>query len=173
MLRIVSLLASILLTVCIAIGIAGYLISPKYVHTEYFQSTYSAQVTWQELIAINNIPKQKNDVTSVEVVGQYGKLLAWKENLKNGGYRIYRMNERIENQKLVLELTNSTNGLSGIWTFTLEPNTSGTFVAIDADTTLDNLPLRGYRFFFGRNHEELVWIKFLNVGLTNHLINTL
>ena len=172
MLRVLSLVVSIVTLGSLAVIVAGYLSAPGYQSSVVTQVSFTAELTWSELIDISSIPQRKNDVVSVDVVDEYGKLIAWKENLKNGGYRIYRMNQRIENQRLVVELTESSYGLTGIWTFDLEKDSQGTKVTITEDSQLTDIKTRGYRYFFGRNHDLLVWVKYIKVGLTNQLLTT-
>lgn len=172
MLRIFSLIASVLILFGAAILIAGYTSSPTYNDVMVTEPSFNPELTWDELVDVTTANVRKKDVVSVDVVDQYGKRLAWKENLKNGGYRIYRMNERIENQKLVVEMTDSSYGLKGIWTFELQKTSSGTKVTITENSELTDVKIRGYRYFFGRNHDLLVWVKYIRVGLTGQLLTT-
>ncbi len=172
MLRVLSLVVSFMALAGLAVLIAGYFSPPSYQNTAVTEASFTTELTWNELVDFEAAPRKKTDVESVDIVDQYGKLYAWKENLKNGGYRIYRMNQRIDDQRLVIELTDSSYGLTGIWTFDLEKTSNGTKVTITEDSNLTDIKLRGYRYFFGRNHDLLVWIKYIKVGLTNQLLTT-
>lgn len=172
MLRIFSLILTVIILAGGAILITGYTTLPSYSDSVTFEVPYSPQVTWQELLNIQDMPRRKSDVTSVNVLEEFGKLIAWQENLTHGGYRIYRMNEREENKKLVLELTDSSYGLTGIWTFELTTEGNKTFVTISEKSVLSDFKRRGYRVFFGRNHDLLVWEKYIKVGLVQSLLLT-
>jgi hypothetical protein len=172
MLRILSLVIAILLLISAVILILGYNASPQYSNTITFEVPYTVDLTWQELLKIQEAPKRKSDVTSVEILEEFGKLVAWQENLKNGGYRIYRMNKRGENKVLVLELTESSYGLKGIWTFGLEQNGNGTIVTVSEESELSDIKRRGYRALIGREVDLLAWQKYLKVGLIQTLLIT-
>lgn len=172
MLRIVSAILALLAVFGIAIMIAGYTSQPNFSDHTVLTQPYDREIVWNELINIHGMPSKKSDVVSVEVVEQYGKLLAWREDLKRGGYRIYRMNRMVDNKLLVLELTESSYGLTGIWTFELIDSEGGTDIFISEESKLENTQIRGYRFFFGRNHDLLVWVKYIKVGLTERLLST-
>ncbi len=173
MLRILSLILTILILFGGAVVVAGYRTSPEYSDSVTFNVSYPVDMVWQKLVSIEEIPRRKNDVKSVTVLEQFGKLVAWKETLNNGGYRIYRMNERQDNKKLTLELTESSYGLTGIWTYEIRPvENNDTQITLTEKSTLTNAKIRGYRVFLGRDHDMLVWIKYINVGLVQALLIT-
>ena len=172
MIRIFSLVIAILILIVGCIVLVGYNTVPEYSNSIEFDVQYSLELTWQELLKIEKIPERKRDVASVEVLEQFGKLVAWQENLKNGGYRIYRMNKREENKNLVLELTDSSYGLTGIWSFELYPHSTHTTIILSEESQLNNLMKRGYRTIMGREHDLLVWQKYIKVGLVQALLLT-
>ena len=170
--RALSLLLSVLAAITLAVFGAGYATNPEYTDSLYVNLDYSPDTVWAELVNIEKSNIKKSDVTSVEVFDRYGKLIAWRENLKDGGYRIYRMNEREEGRRLVIELTESSYGLKGTWSFQLQPSLGTTELLIKEESRLDNIWDRGKRYYFGRNHDLLVWIKYIRVGLVERLITT-
>lgn len=172
MLRILSLIVAVIVVSASIIFALGYSSNPKYSNSVTFYSNYSVHPTWQEIINIKEITNRKADVESIEVLEEFGILSAWQENLKNGGYRIYRMNKRIENRLLEIELTDSSYGLTGIWTFELRPIENDTEVTIYEESTLTDLKRRGYRTIIGREHDLLVWQKYIKVGLVQALLKT-
>ncbi len=172
MLRILSLIISILLVGFGIVFLFGYNSPKEYKNSISFEAPYTLDMTWRQLVDVNEIPKRKGDVQSVEIIEEFGKLVAWRENLKTGGYRIYRMNQRIENQKLILELTESSYGLKGIWVFDLSKVENHTWVVVSEESTLTNTLVRGYRAIIGREHDLLVWQKYIKVGLVQALLTT-
>jgi hypothetical protein len=83
------------------------------------------------------------------------------------------MNKREEEKKLVLELTESSYGLTGIWTFELEKNANDTTVYIYEESTLTDIKRRGYRTILGRRGIDLIiWQKYLKTGLFQALLKT-
>lgn len=173
MVKILYILVSILAFTSAIFIVAGYTSKEEYTGSIEFSLDSNIEFVWQELIDVTNAAKRKKDVESVEVIEQYGKLSAWQENLKNGGYRIYRMNEFIPNQKLSIELTESSYGLTGYWSFELyDQNRSSTRILISERSALTNLPLRGIRTIFGRDYDLLVWLKYIRVGVIQTLLIT-
>jgi hypothetical protein len=172
MLRVLSLVLAILIITALCILGAGYLSTPAYSDSLYVDIGYNPDLVWAELVNVENAHLKKSDVRSVEIIDRYGKLLAWQEDLKNGGYRIYRMNERDEGRRLVVELTESSYGLTGIWTFQLQRSIIGTELLVKEESTLTDIKTRGIRYFLGRNHDLLVWVKYIRVGLTERLLTT-
>lgn len=170
MLRIISLILAVVLFAGAVILISGYMAVPSYSNSITFEVPYSLELTWQELLDIKNVTKNKSDVASVDVLEEFGKLSVWQENLKDGGYRIYRMNKRDENKELVLELIDSSYGLKGIWTFDLKSSDNRTEVTISEKSTLADIKIRGYRVIFGREADLLVWQKYIKVGLAQSLL---
>lgn len=170
MARIFSLVLTVLIIIGGLILIMGYRSSPAYQHSITFTVGYSSETTWQELLNIKEAPQRKKDVKSVDILEEFGKLVAWQENLKNGGYRIYRMNKRDEGKTLVLELTESSYGLTGIWTFDIRKSGSDTEVTISEESSLVDIKLRGYRSIMGREVDLLAWQKYLKVGLIQALL---
>jgi hypothetical protein len=172
MLRIFSLIISVVAILGVLIIVLGYTSQSEYAHSTSFTLNAKAEVIWRELVNIKNIPEKKIDVESVEIISQYGRLMSWQENLKNGGYRLYRMNEFVTNEKLVIELFESSYGLKGIWAIELQEQELSTLITISEVSTLDNIRIRGIRTIFGRNHDLLVWIKYIKVGIVENLLKT-
>lgn len=163
---------SILVLIATAFAIVGYTSNPEHQESTQFLVDSNVGFVWQELVNIKNTPQKKDDVESVEMVGQNGTLISWQENLKNGGYRLYRMNEYELNQKLVIELLESSYGLTGVWIFELSPDGNGTQVKISETSTLTNIQKRSIRAIFGRNYDLLVWLKYIKVGVVQNLLKT-
>ncbi len=172
MFRVLSLVLAVVLVGVLSVLGAGYLSDVTYTDSVYVDVGYNPDLVWAELVNVENAYLKKADVTSVEIVDRYGKLIAWQENLRDGGYRIYRMNQREEGKRLVIELTDSSYGLTGIWSFQLQRSIVGTELLIKEESKLTDIKVRGIRYFLGRNHDLLVWIKYIRVGLTERLLTT-
>lgn len=174
MIKFISSVILILGALGILIMALGYFSSPVYTGSVRFQVDTQAQFVWEELIRIQNVPQKKSDVASVEIVSTQGQLVAWQEKLKNGGYRLYRMNEYKTNERLVVELLESSYGLTGIWEIDLIPEEEYiTTVNITERSLLTNVQKRGIRNLLGRNHDLLVWLKYIRVGMIENLLKTL
>lgn len=171
MLRIISLTLTVAVLAGVLIILMGYRANPSYQQSITFIVSYSTQDVWRELLNIEEVPKRKKDVESVDILEELGTLVAWRENLKDGGYRIYRMNGRDEEKTLILELTDSSYELKGVWVFYLKPHGNETEVTISEDSTLTDIKRRGYRVIFGREVDLLIWQKYLKVGLFQSLLD--
>ncbi len=170
MTRILSLIITICALAAGAILVAGYFAPISYSGSVQFQQNVSVELLWQELIKIREIPNRKQDVESVDILEERGKLTAWKENLKNGGYRIYRTNRIVEGRLLVIELTESSYGLTGIWVFELQQKDDDTIITISEESKLTDMKRRGYRTFFGKNVDLLAWQKYVRSGTLQTLL---
>ena len=172
MLRILSLIITVVAVIYVVILVVGYKTPQEYSNSMTFQLDYSVQMVWQELLKIEEIPNRKKDVESIEILEEFGKLYAWKEHTKSGGYRVYRMNKRDENKTFVVELIESSYGLTGVWTFDLEKNNNYTTVTISETSTLTDIRRRGYRSFTGRDVDSIAWQKYIKTGLLQTLLVT-
>lgn len=172
MLRILSLIISVVAVIASIILVLGYTSPSAYVDSISANFDYRPEFMWQEITNVRDMERRKSDVESVEILEQYGRLTAWKENLRNGGYRIYRTNEYVLNKKWTIELVESTYELTGIWTFELSADGSQTKVTISEESQLTDFRRRGVRIIFGRNKDLLIWMKYIRVGITETLLRT-
>ena len=172
MIKILSMILVVITAFGITVLIVGYLSSPTFNDKTSFDLDSPPELVWKELVNIEAVNLKKGDVESVKVVDTYGKLIAWQEDLKNGGFRMYRMTNRIEEKNLVIELTDSSYGLTGKWYFVLERLEKGTKVSITEESNLSDSKIRGVRYFLGRNHDLLVWVKYIKVGVIERLLTT-
>lgn len=170
MARIFSLTLTLIILIGGLILLQGYRTNPAYQDSITFAVSFPSVIVWQELLEIKEAPQRKNDVESVEILEELGKLVAWRENLKNGGYRIYRMNNRDEGNTLTLELTDSSYGLTGIWIFNIRKNGSDSEITISEESTLTDIKIRGYRAIIGRQTDLLAWQKYIKVGAMQSLL---
>jgi hypothetical protein len=159
MFRIFSLVITVASICLMLILILGYREPISYEGSISFETQYRLNLVWQQLLNLEEIPNRKSDVKSVDVLEEYGKLVAWKENLQGGGYRIYR-------------ITESSYGLTGIWSFDLKPEGDLTWVTISEKSTLTDIRRRGYRAIIGRDIDLSIWQKYLRVGLLDALLIT-
>lgn len=170
--KIVYLLISILALFYGIFFVLGYSTPEGYIGSVEVEVDSGINFVWQELINVSSIEKRKRDVKSVQIIDTSGQLIAWQENLKNGGYRIYKMTDFYPNQKLGIELVESSYGLTGNWTFELYDQKNTTRVIIYERSILENIQMRGIRALFGRDYDLLVWLKYIKVGVIQTLLIT-
>lgn len=156
----------------LVVVVTGYVVGENYSGKETFTIDFSKNNIYSVLTDIQNIQTGKKDIESIEVLGRSLNLYAWKENLNNGGYRIYRQTLRDRDQRFIIEMTESSYNVTGTWEFVLEREDSQTKVTIIENSKNTSILNRGVRFYFGRNKETKDWIKFIRVRLFNNLLTT-
>jgi len=171
MLKILSLTLSVVGTVFIVILVTGYLVNEEYKGEKQMLVDYEPLHVMKILTEFNNMEEGKRDVKSMELTGKYLGLYAWKENLKNGGFRRYRQIEKTEN-KIVVEMTESTYGVTGTWEFKINREVGRTKITIREDSICKNILRRGLLFYLGRDKETTDWMKFIRVRLFKRLLTT-
>lgn len=174
MLKILSLTVTVVLVLLFVVALIGYAAPAEYSGslTERFEE--KTNVVWKSIVSIEDIPENKRDVESVEILSNSRGLYTWKENLSGEGFRIYGMTERREPYRIVLELKESTNGLHGTWTYTLEDlGEAGTNLTIAEESTLDKVFVRGLQTIQGRDINLIRAMKSVRVGLLQRLLHEL
>jgi hypothetical protein len=156
----------------LAVYIIGYMAQPNYASSIEFSLESTPAFIWQQVLAISTIPKLKTDVESVDIVARSGERVAWRENLSNGGYRLYRITDFVQEKRLGIELLESSYGLTGVWIIELEPQQTKTNIILSEKSTLTNIFIRGMRTILGRNHDLFVWSKYIRVGAIQKLLIT-
>jgi len=172
MLKIFSLTLAIIGFIFFSALITGYVIGPDYSGEETMIVNYSVNEVWSVLNEIDKIPEDNPKIVSVDILGKYLNLYAWEEKLKNGGFRKYRQNSKEENEKMIIEMTGSSYGVTGIWEFILEPQNNDTKITIIEKSNNISIVGRGARYYFGRNEETARWAKFIRVRLFKRLLTT-
>jgi hypothetical protein len=173
--RVLSLVLAFVGLIYLVIIITGYLIGPDNFQEKTFEVDYSAQSVWDVLDDINRF-ELKREVKNIEILGRYQDLFAWIENLERGGFKRYRQVLKQESldrdRKLEIEITQSSFGLTGTWTFELDEEKDVTVIKITEDSTTDSVFHRGYRFYLGQDIEVKYWERFIRSQLFQRLITT-
>lgn len=130
------------------------------------------EVIWKSLTDVEKIPKRKQDVASIDIISYDRQIEGWRENLRDGGFRMYRVVERFPHSNLKLELISSSNGVSGTWEYELEKRGSRTKLKIKEESMTPDLWLRGWYTILGRNILIRRELKSLRVSLFQKLLTT-
>jgi hypothetical protein len=170
--RILSFTIIFVATIFFIAFFTGYIINPNYESETKVLLGYSKSSVWNALNDIENLHHAKKDVISIDVLGKYLNFYAWVENLKNDGFRRYRQVYKDTNSKLIIEMTDSSYGLTGTWEFDLKESDGDTLLTIKQKTTNESIIGRGFRYYFGRDKETKEWIKHLRVTLFERLLTT-
>lgn len=164
----------IVILIGILFGIAtvtGYLVDENYQNEETIILDYEPRNVIAVLSELDYFEEGKKDVISIDYLGKYLNLYAWRENLKSGGFRRYRQVEK-ENDRIVIEMVESSYGVTGTWEFSIERKDQKTFVKIIENSKYESILRRGFYFYLGMNKETNDWIKFIRVRLFNRLLTT-
>lgn len=136
--------------------------------TENFDD--NRDIVWNTLNNIESVPDKKPDVVSVEFLSNERGVVSWREELERGGFRVYKTLEKITPSRLVIELIESSNGVTGIWTYELKKNGTSTEVKISETSKTDNVWIRGINKIRGKDVYLLKEMKYIRVGLFQNLL---
>lgn len=172
MFRIISGISSLVVLAILVVMLVGYFTPIEYKGemSEFFIDRRS--VVWQALTNVQNIPNTKPDVKSVEILSNDRGLLTWKEQLDRGGFRNYRIVEKREPYKYVINLFENSRKIKGTWTFTISQTNSGSIVKIEEVSENNNVWLRGCYTILGGDVLLQREMKILRVALFRRLIDT-
>lgn len=131
------------------------------------------EVVWQVLTDVRRIPYIKNDVDQVSILEDNRGLVTWDEKLKRGGFRKFKTVEKRLPTKYVIELYESSYGLTGTWTYYLQKDKEDKVqVLVQEESRLENVWLRGLNKIRGRNVYLRDSLKSIRVGLFRNLIDS-
>jgi uncharacterized protein YndB with AHSA1/START domain len=82
-------------------------------------------------------PEWRSDVTSVEILGDDGRGLRFREEGRQGSVR-YRVEQRQPDSKLVTRIDDASLPFGGTWTFDLQTVPEGTALTITEDGEIYN-----------------------------------
>ena len=145
---------------------------------EVYESSISVELPdrqidiWRHLVSLETITVRKPDVERVVQVSESYEAIAWQEILKNGGSRTLRVVERDAPSYFKIERFQSTDGVTGTWTFYLEEQDHTTVVYIDEVSLNKNLWKRAWYTIRGRDVLLKREVKSLRVALFSRLIET-
>jgi len=170
--KILSFTIIVISFIYLVAGITGYIISPEFETEQEVLLDYSEQSVWNVLNDIQGIPEGKRGTDSVDILGKYLNLYAWIENHTSGNFSRYRQVLKEDKERLIIEMTDSSYGLTGTWEFNISTLDGKTLIKVKQNSTNTSIIGRGFRFYFGRDKETKEWIKFLRVRLFNRLLTT-
>ena len=172
MLRVFTGIGSIVVFFILTILTLGYLAPVEYEGgiSEFFIDR--RPIIWQALTHIESIPKVKPDVDSIEITENNRGLITWTEYLGGDKFRTYRIVEKREPYKYVVNLFDSSNKITGTWTFILTQTQNGTVVKVEEVSKNENVWLRGWHTILGGDVRLKREMKVLRVALFRRLIDT-
>ena len=151
--------------------VTGYFVDEKFQNEETLILDYEPRNIVGVLTETEYFEEGKNDVVSVDLLGKYLNLYAWIENLKSGGFRKYR-HLVISDNKVAIELVESSYGVTGTWEFEIRKDDSKSIVTIRENSNYESIIRRGFYFYLGMKKETNDWTKFIRVRLFKRLLTT-
>jgi hypothetical protein len=170
--RIFSLTLSVIVFILIVAVITGYMSGGDYEGEYNFIIQERKSEVWDILVDIENYSKGKKDVSFVEL-RRYQNLYAWTEILDNNSFRKYRQIEKDEGNKLVIEMTDSSDTMKGTWEFSLYEKNQQTYIKIKEKSNVSSIVRAGFMFYFGRDRETQRWVKYMKIRIFGRLLSTL
>jgi hypothetical protein len=148
------------------------LLASEYYEGEIAENFPERQIDiWRNISSIETIPVRKPDVAHVTVFEEDFNRIAWREDLKKGRIRNYRIVEMDSPNKLTIELFESSNGITGTWEFYLGVTDTGkTRLTIKEKSYNQNMWLRAYYTIMGRDILLRRELKSLRVSLFQRLL---
>jgi uncharacterized protein YndB with AHSA1/START domain len=147
-LRIILLVLGAIVVVILAVIAFGYALPVAHVATREAQLAAPPERVFEALTNVQEFPKWRSDVQSVEIVSRVPRL-QWREHGDNGPIT-FEMLRSEPARGLVTRIADRTLPFGGSWTFTLQPDGSGTRLTITENGEVYNPLFRVMsRFVFG------------------------
>ncbi|MCB1191549.1 MAG: SRPBCC family protein [Leptospiraceae bacterium] len=163
--KIVWIIIGVFFVLLIALLSIGFVSSKEFKGELVAEVDGSEEQVWKLLNDIENLPSRRKEIVKIELLEQNptAGYIKWKEYTDMGGYILFEVMEKNPPHRLVLNMKESTFGMTGIWVYELNPADEGkTLVTISESSTLDNFMLRILFAFIGRDanlKEEVKLIK--------------
>lgn len=163
------------LVLIVAIGtfyVIGVLAPITYEGTREVAFTDRSIDIWKNLTSLETIQQRKPDVVRVELLSEGYEAVSWREYLKNGQTRTFRVLERNAPYHFTLERFQSDDGVTGTWTYDFTETSNYTILRITESSVNQNEWLRAWHTLLGRNVLLRREVKALRVSLFDRLLQT-
>jgi hypothetical protein len=162
----------ILIVLAVMISITGIFYLMGHFASREFKGTVTQKVEaspisiWDLLNDIDGLPSRRKEITKVERMGKNEKgFERWKEHTDMGGYMVFEITELIPKEKMVVEMKESTFGMSGTWTYQLNEEGNATVVTVTEDSNTDNVWLRSIMTLAGRDANLKIEVEKIEEGV--------
>jgi len=147
-LRVTVLVLGAIVVVLLAVIAAGYALPVAHVASREAQLGTPPERVFQTLANVDDFPKWRSDVQSVEIVARSPRL-QWREHGDNGPIT-FELQRSEPSRQLTTRITDTSLPFGGSWTFALAPSGGGTKLTITENGEVYN-PLFRFmsRFVFG------------------------
>lgn len=127
--------------------VSGYA-SSQYNYAQVSQSfPVTASMLWNHIRFVDLCTR--DGIRSIEVLREHnGVVVEWLAHTSHGGFRLFRIEERSPEQ-LTKILVASTFGVTGYWTYNLEPKSGGVRLTIEETSIIPSFWYRTYLLLRG------------------------
>lgn len=149
--------------------IVGYQANPEFSGSETIKYDTEIEDVWNVITNVGWITTIKEKVDRVQLTNNEGT--SWAEIDRGGAIRYYSIVEKNKPKRYVVELTQSTSGLTGVWTYDLhELENKQTQLTLTEESVNRSTFGRGIETFRGRNVHIQQIFKSIRVGLFEQLL---
>ncbi len=133
---------------------------------------YSPEYLFDFISDVSKYPDRKKDIESLEVLKRQGqKIVAWRENYKNGTWLEYDLVRETYPKIFEIELVNSSNDHTALITYSLGETDGFTEIVLTEKGKIENTFRRGLRSLSGDDSFLESQIKWLRVAIQTEQIN--
>lgn len=169
MFKVLSLTVIVAIVLCGIVYIVGYQANPEFSGSETVIFDASIDDTWNVITNVQWITTIKEKVDRVQLTNNEGT--SWAEIDRGGAIRYYSIIEKNKPKRYLVELTESTSGLTGTWRYDLhELEDKQTQVTITEMSTNRSVFNRGIETFRGRDVHIQQAFKSIRVGIFEQLL---
>lgn len=162
----------ILITLIVAFYVTGVLAPQVYEGEKEVVFTDRAIDIWKNLTSLETIQQRKPEVTRIELLSEGYEAVSWREYLKNGQTRTFRVIERDAPHHFKIERFQSDDKVTGTWTYDFKESNNYTIVRITESSINQNPWLRAWYTVLGRDVLLRREVKALRVSLFDRLLDT-
>lgn len=143
---------ALLLLVFLGTGAVGLVANPVWAGEKTETLPVACDALWKTLINVQRLPERRPEIESVEIIetDKEGKPM-WKEFTDTGGWLEFAMTKREDSHHLEVEMSGSTIGMTGTWTYDLEPAGGSCTLTIAETSRTDAVWIRAMMTIMGRD----------------------
>jgi uncharacterized protein YndB with AHSA1/START domain len=135
------------------VAVIGLLLPRDHVASTSTRIDAPPESVWQALVNVNEYPRWRPDVRSVDILSTEGAL-RWREHTRQGAMTFERAEEE-RPRRLVSRIADETLPFGGTWTYELAPEAQGTRLTITERGYVTNPMFRFMaRFVFGHHRTQ-------------------
>jgi hypothetical protein len=162
----------ILITTVVTFYVIGVLAPVAYEGTREVAFIDRSIDIWKNLTSLETIQQRKPEVVRVELLSEGYDAVSWREYLKNGQTRTFRVLERNAPYHFKIERFQADDGVTGTWTYDFTESNNYTILRIAESSVNQNEWLRAWHTILGRNVLLRREVKALRVSLFDRLLQT-